>query len=338
MQLGMIGLGRMGANLVRRLIRDGHRCVVYDVNAQAGQALETEGATGASSLRELVDELERPRAIWIMVPAGIVQSTTDQLSNLLDAGDIVIDGGNSYYRDDILRASALASKDIHFVDCGMSGGIWGLERGYCLMIGGELDPVSHLDPIFKSIAPGKSSADPTPSRTRGGGTAPEGYLHCGPAGAGHFVKMVHNGIEYGMMAAIAEGLSIIRHANVGKHAPSAADAETTPLRDRDAYRYEIDVAEVAEVWRRGSVVGSWLVDLTADAFARSPDLEDFEGHVSDSGEGRWTVEAAIETGVPAAVITAALYERFESRGNGEFTGKILSAMRSEFGGHAEKKD
>jgi len=337
MQLGMIGLGRMGANLVLRLMRDGHRCVVYDVNASAVATLEKDGATGSGSLTDFVDRLDRPRALWIMVPAGIVQQTLDQLVELLDEDDIVIDGGNSYYRDDIVRAKQLREKNIHYVDCGTSGGVWGLDRGYCLMIGGEPGPVQHLDPIFKTIAPGESSAPPTPGRTRKDGTAPQGYLHCGPNGAGHFVKMVHNGIEYGMMAAIAEGLSIIKHADAGKKAPAEADAETTPLRDPEAYQYEIDVGEVAELWRRGSVVGSWLVDLTADAFARSADLDDFAGRVSDSGEGRWTVDAAIDTGVPASVITAALYERFESRGNGDFTDKILSAMRSEFGGHAERK-
>ena len=337
MQLGMIGLGRMGANLVRRLMRDGHRCVVYDVTPDAVKALESDGATGASSLEDFVAKLEVPRAVWIMVPAAIVQQTLDQLSGLMQAGDVVIDGGNSYYRDDIVRAKQLAEKKIHYIDCGTSGGVWGLERGYCLMIGGETEPVERLDPIFKTIAPGESSAEPTPSRTRKDGTAPQGYLHCGPNGAGHFVKMVHNGIEYGMMAAIAEGLSIIEHADAGKVAPSEVDAETTPLRDPWAYEYDIEVAEVAEVWRRGSVIGSWLIDLTADAFARSPQLDDFAGRVSDSGEGRWTVEAAIDTGVPASVITTALYERFESRGNGQFADKILSAMRSEFGGHSEKK-
>jgi 6-phosphogluconate dehydrogenase len=336
MQLGMIGLGRMGANLVRRLVRDGHRCVVYDVSADAVKGLEGDGVVGSSSLADFVAKLELPRALWIMVPAAIVQSTLDQLTGLLQPGDIVIDGGNSYYRDDIVRAKELAKTGLHYVDCGTSGGVFGLERGYCLMIGGEDGPVQHLDPIFKTIAPGESSAEPTPSRTRTDGTAPQGYLHCGPNGAGHFVKMVHNGVEYGMMAAIAEGLSIIHHADAGKHTVEA-DAETTPLRDPWAYQYEIDVGEVAELWRRGSVVGSWLVDLTADAFARSPDLDDFAGRVSDSGEGRWTVDAAIDTGVPASVITAALYERFESRGNGDFSDKILSAMRSEFGGHAEKK-
>ncbi len=336
MQLGMIGLGRMGANLVRRLMRDGHRCVVYDVSSEAVKALEGEGATGSSSLEDFVKKLERPRGIWIMVPAAIVQGTLDDLVGLLDEGDIVIDGGNSYYRDDITRAKELTKSGIHYIDCGTSGGVWGLERGYCLMIGGESEPVGHLDPIFKTIAPGESSAEPTPSRTRSDGTAPHGYLHCGPNGAGHFVKMVHNGIEYGMMAAIAEGLSIIKHANAGKR-KQEADAETTPLRDPWAYQYDIDVAEVAEVWRRGSVVGSWLVDLTADALALSPSLDGFAGRVSDSGEGRWTVLAAVDEGVPATVITTSLYERLESRQAGEFTDKLLSAMRSEFGGHAEKK-
>ena len=336
MQLGMIGLGRMGANLVRRLVRDGHECVVYDVSAEAVKALEGEGAVGAGSLEEFVSKLTVPRAMWIMVPAAIVQDTLDKLSPLLDAGDMVIDGGNSFYRDDITRAKALAEREIHYIDCGTSGGIWGLNRGYCLMIGGEPGPVEHLDPIWMTIAPGESTAEPTPGRSRQDGTAPQGYLHCGPNGAGHFVKMIHNGIEYGMMAAIAEGLSILEHADAGKHQPAQADAETTPLRDPEAYQYDIEVAEVAEVWRRGSVVGSWLMDLTADALAKSPNLEDYAGRVSDSGEGRWTVEAAIDVGVPAAVITAALYERFESRGNGEFTNKVLSAMRSEFGGHNEQ--
>jgi 6-phosphogluconate dehydrogenase len=335
MQLGMIGLGRMGANLVRRLMRDGHSCVAYDRSADAVKTLAGEGAEGASSLADFVSKLTRPRALWIMVPAGVVQSTLDELMPLLDAGDIVIDGGNSYYRDDISRAKALIARGIHFIDCGTSGGVWGLDRGYCLMIGGENEQVEHLDPIFKTIAPGEGSVEATPSRTAGG-TAPQGYLHCGPAGAGHFVKMVHNGIEYGMMAAIAEGLSIIEHADAGDHTEEV-DAETTPLRDPDAYKYTINIGDVAEVWRRGSVVSSWLVDLTAEAFARSPNLDDFAGRVSDSGEGRWTSIAAIETGVPAPVITTALIERFESRGNGEFADKILSAMRSEFGGHAEKK-
>jgi 6-phosphogluconate dehydrogenase len=337
MQLGMIGLGRMGANLVRRLLRDGHRCVVYDVNPEAIKQLEGEGAEGATTLKEFVGKLEKPRAMWIMVPAGIVQQTLDELEGLLEAGDMVIDGGNSYYRDDIARAKHLAEQGIHFIDCGTSGGVWGLDRGYCLMIGGETGPVEHLDPIFMTIAPGEGSAPPTPSRTTDG-TAPNGYLHCGANGAGHFVKMVHNGIEYGMMAAIAEGLSVIRHADAGAREPQQADAETTPLRDPEAYQYTINVADVAEVWRRGSVIGSWLMDLTADALAKSPDLSDFAGRVSDSGEGRWTVEAAVDLGVPAAVITASLYERFESRGLGDFSNKVLSAMRAEFGGHVEKPE
>ncbi|MFJ5549125.1 phosphogluconate dehydrogenase (NAD(+)-dependent, decarboxylating) [Streptomyces sp. NPDC093225] len=336
MQLGMVGLGRMGANLVRRLMRDGHRLVVNDVSPDAVRALEQEGATPARSLEELVDRLERPRAVWLMVPAGVVQETLDKLVPLLDPDDTVIDGGNSYYRDDIARARDLAPQGVHYVDCGTSGGVWGLDRGYCLMIGGEPEPVRRLDPVFRTIAPGTGDAEPTPGRTRTDGTAPHGYLHCGPSGAGHFVKMVHNGVEYGMMAAIAEGLSIIEHADAGLH-PRTADAETAPLSDPEAYRYEIDVAEVAEVWRRGSVVGSWLVDLTADALARSPRLDDFTGRVSDSGEGRWTVLAAIEESVPAPVISASLFQRYESRGLGGFTAKVLSAMRSEFGGHAEKQ-
>ncbi|MFZ4515323.1 MAG: phosphogluconate dehydrogenase (NAD(+)-dependent, decarboxylating) [Acidimicrobiia bacterium] len=335
MQLGMIGLGRMGANLVRRLMRNGHNCVAYDVSTDAVAAIAAEGATGAHSLEEFVTALAQPRAIWLMVPAGIVQSTLDALVPLLAPGDIVIDGGNSYYRDDIVRAKALREHGIHYIDCGTSGGVWGLERGYCLMIGGESEPVAHLDPIWRTIAPGSGSATPTPRRTRTDGTAPDGYLHCGPNGAGHFVKMVHNGIEYGMMAAIAEGLSIIKHANVGMH-PETVDAETTPLRDPWAYQYDIDVAEVAEVWRRGSVVGSWLIDLTADALAASPELAQYSGRVSDSGEGRWTVLAAVDEGVPAPVITAALIERFESRGLGQFTDQVLSAMRDAFGGHAEQ--
>jgi 6-phosphogluconate dehydrogenase len=335
MQLGMIGLGRMGANLVRRLMRDGHRCVVYDRNPDAVKALEAEGAVGAESLADFAGKLELPRSIWIMVPAGVVEDTLTDLRPLLTADDIVIDGGNSYYRDDITRAASLTADGIHFVDCGTSGGVWGLDRGYCLMIGGETEPVERLGPIFKTIAPGSGSAEPTPGRTSTG-TAEQGYLHCGPSGAGHFVKMVHNGVEYGMMAAIAEGLSIIKHADAGLH-QDEIDAETTPLRDPWAYKYQIDVGEVAEVWRRGSVISSWLMDLTAAAFAKSPDLDMFSGRVSDSGEGRWTVLAAVDEGVPASVIAASLYERFESRDAGEFTGKVLSALRSEFGGHAEKK-
>ncbi|MEU9008974.1 phosphogluconate dehydrogenase (NAD(+)-dependent, decarboxylating) [Streptomyces sp. NPDC048479] len=335
MQLGMIGLGRMGANLVRRLMRDGHRCVVYDLDREAVQELEKEGATAANSLHDFVDKLEKPRNVWQMLPAGVVQPTLDQLAALLDPDDTVVDGGNSYYRDDIARAQQLAPRGIHYVDCGTSGGVWGLERGYCLMIGGEDDAVARLNPIFRTIAPGAGSVEPTAGRTRADGTAPEGYLHCGPSGAGHFVKMVHNGVEYGMMAAVAEGLSIIKHADAGMRR-RAVDAETAPLREPEAYQYEIDVAEVAEVWRRGSVVSSWLVDLVADALARSPELDTFTGRVSDSGEGRWTVLAAVDESVPAPVIISALTQRYESRGLGEFTDKLLSAMRGEFGGHAEK--
>jgi 6-phosphogluconate dehydrogenase len=336
MQLGMIGLGRMGANLVRRLMRDGHQCVAYDVNADAVKSLEADGAVGTHSLADFVTGLEKPRNIWIMVPAGIVEATLEQLVPLLDADDTIIDGGNSYYRDDITRSKALTPRGLHYLDVGTSGGVWGLERGYCLMIGGDSAAVMRLDPIFKSIAPGEGSVELTPGRERGT-TASQGYLHCGPSGAGHFVKMVHNGIEYGMMAAIAEGLSIIKGAGIGLQENATHDAETTPLRDREAYQYDINVTDVAEVWRRGSVVSSWLVDLAAAALAKSPTLDEFGGRVSDSGEGRWTVEAAIDEGVPAPVITASLFQRFESRDLGVFTGKILSALRAEFGGHAEKK-
>ena len=335
MQLGMIGLGRMGANLRRRLMRDGHRVVAYDRNPDVVKSLAGEGAAGAESLADFVAKLDKPRAMWIMVPAGVVESTLEQLRPLLEADDIVIDGGNSYYRDDLTRAADLKRDGIHYIDVGTSGGVWGLDRGYCLMIGGEDEPVRRLNPIFLTIAPGRGMAEPTPDLAQGG-TAEQGYLHCGPNGAGHFVKMVHNGVEYGMMAAIAEGLSIIKSADVGLHMDEI-DAETTPLRNPEAYQYTIDPGEVAEVWRRGSVVSSWLMDLTAAAFAKSPDLSDFSGRVSDSGEGRWTVLAAVDEGVPASVIAASLYERFESRDLGAFTGKILSAMRSEFGGHAEKK-
>ncbi len=335
MQLGMAGLGRMGANLSRRLMRDGHRVVAYDHTESHVKQLAGEGATAAATLEEFVAKLEKPRTAWVMLPASVTGQVVNQLADMMEPGDTIIDGGNTYYRDDIDRAKQLIPRDLHYIDVGTSGGVFGLERGFCLMIGGEDGPVQRLDPIFKSIAPGQGMAEATPGRTRAG-TAPEGYLHCGPAGAGHFVKMVHNGIEYGMMAAIAEGLSIIKHANVGKTDAAAGDAETTPLRDPQYYQYDIDVAEVAEVWRRGSVISSWLVNLTADALARSPQLDDFAGHVSDSGEGRWTVTAAVEEGVPAAVITASLFERFESRGLGEFSHKLLSALRSEFGGHAEK--
>jgi len=335
MQLGMIGLGRMGANLVRRLMRDGHDCVGYDVSAEVVASLAAEGATGASSVEDFVSKLSKPRAVWIMVPAAFVDGEIAELEKHLEPGDIIIDGGNSYYRDDIDRAARLKPKGIHYVDCGTSGGVFGLERGFCLMIGGEHDVVAHLDPIFKTIAPGIGTADRTPARSGEPTTAEHGYLHCGPNGAGHFVKMVHNGIEYGIMAAYAEGLNVLRNANVGTQ-EQTHDAETTPLRDPQYYQYELDLPEVAEVWRRGSVVASWLLDLTADALARSSDLADFEGRVSDSGEGRWTVHAAIDEGVPVDVLSAALFARFTSRGNADFADKILSAMRKEFGGHDEK--
>jgi 6-phosphogluconate dehydrogenase len=335
MQIGMIGLGRMGANLVRRLMRDGHPCVVYNRSPNAVRELEAEGAEGASSLEEFVAKLAKPRAAWIMVPAAAVQSTLDQLSPLLDPGDIVIDGGNSYYRDDIVRAQQLSANGIGYVDVGTSGGVFGLDRGFCLMIGGEKETVEHLDPLFRTIAPGQQAAPATPSRTKTGGTAQDGYLHCGPNGAGHFVKMVHNGIEYGIMAAYGEGLNILAHANAGLKGQEV-DAETTPVRDPWAYQYEFDLAEVAEVWRRGSVVASWLLDLTADALARSPQLDEFAGRVSDSGEGRWTVLAAVDTGAPAPVIAGALFNRFASRGEADFADKLLSAMRAEFGGHQER--
>jgi 6-phosphogluconate dehydrogenase len=335
MQIAMVGLGRMGANLARRLLADGHRVVAYDPDAAAVERLVAEGATGAASPAEMVAALEQPRTIWLMVPAGIVDPVLDELVPQLAEGDVVVDGGNSYYRDDLVRAARLAHAGIDYVDCGTSGGVWGLERGYCLMIGGDEAAVARLDPIWRTLAPGQAAAEPTPGRTRTGSTAQDGYLHCGPSGAGHFVKMVHNGIEYGMMAAIAEGLSIIAHADAGIER-TAADAETAPLRDPEAYRYQIDIAEVAEVWRRGSVVGSWLVDLTAAALARSPELEEFAGRVSDSGEGRWTLTASIDEGVPAPVIAAALSERLASQGQGTLAAKLLSAMRAEFGGHAEK--
>ena len=337
MQLGMIGLGRMGANLVRRLMRDGHECVAYDVSADAVQSLAGEGAVGATTLADFVAKLSQPRAVWIMVPAAVVDGTLEQLVPLLDADDIVIDGGNSYYRDDIVRARRLAEHQLHYVDVGTSGGVFGLERGFCLMIGGEDDVVAHLDPIFATIAPGVDSAPRTPGRSGTPTPAENGYLHCGPNGAGHFVKMVHNGIEYGLMAAYAEGLNILRHADVGNQT-RAVDAETTPLREPDFYKYTLDIPAVAEVWRRGSVVASWLLDLTADALSRSADLADFEGRVSDSGEGRWTVLAAVDEGVPATVLSTALFDRFTSRGQADFADKLLSAMRKEFGGHAEQQD
>ena len=335
MQLGMIGLGRMGANLVRRLMRDGHECVGYDVDAKVVASLAGEGATGASSIKDFVDKLTKPRAVWIMVPAAFVDGEIAELERHLDPGDIIIDGGNSYYRDDVDRAARLKTKGIHYVDVGTSGGVFGLERGFCLMIGGEVDVVAHLDPIFATIAPGIDAAERTPARTGKAGTAEHGYLHCGPNGAGHFVKMVHNGIEYGIMAAYAEGLNVLRNANVGTQ-EQTHDAETAPLRDPQYYQYELALPDVAEVWRRGSVVASWLLDLTADALARSPDLADFEGRVSDSGEGRWTVHAAVDEGVPVDVLSAALFARFASRGNADFADKVLSAMRKEFGGHDEK--
>ena len=335
MQLGMIGLGRMGANLVRRLMRDGHECVAWDVNTTAVADLAKEGATGADSLADFVGKLSKPRAVWIMVPAAFVDETLEQLEGVLEPGDIVIDGGNSYYRDDIDRAARLQPKGIHYVDCGTSGGVFGLDRGFCLMIGGEDDVVQHLDPIFRTIAPGIDTAPRTPGRTGDASTAENGYLHCGPNGAGHFVKMVHNGIEYGMMAAYAEGLNILHHANVGKQQHDL-DAETTPLREPQYYQYDLDLPEVAEVWRRGSVIASWLLDLTAHSLSVNGDLSEFEGRVSDSGEGRWTVHAAIDEGVPADVLSAALYARFTSRGEADYADRVLSAMRKEFGGHDEK--
>ena len=335
MQLGMIGLGRMGANIVRRLIRGGHSCVVYDVNAASIDALAGEGATPAHSMEEFAAKLEKPRAAWVMVPAGVTEQTIGQLTQHLEPGDIVIDGGNSYYRDDVDRAEALRGRGFHLVDCGTSGGVWGLERGYCLMIGGDDEVVKHLDPIWKTIAPGVGAAPRTAGRSGEPTTAEQGYLHCGPNGAGHFVKMVHNGIEYGLMAAYAEGLNIIKHANIGKHLDEI-DAETTPLRDPQYYQYDMDMASVAEVWRRGSVVASWLLDLTASALAQDPSLEKFAGRVSDSGEGRWTALAAIDEAVPSPVISAALFERFSSRGEALFADKLLSAMRKEFGGHQER--
>jgi len=325
----------MGANLVRRLIRDGHQCVAYDRNPEVVKGLELEGVVGANSLAEFAAKLDRPRNIWIMVPAGVVGNTLEQLRPLLDPGDAVIDGGNSYYRDDIARSKDLKRDGIDFIDCGTSGGVWGLERGYCLMIGGDEQQVRRLDPIFKTIAPGQGNVEPTPG-LEPGGTAEQGYLHCGPSGAGHFVKMVHNGIEYGMMASLAEGLNILRNADIGKHVQQG-DAETAPLSDPEYYQYDFDIPEVAEVWRRGSVIGSWLLDLTAIALQESPDLKEFSGRVSDSGEGRWTSIAAIDEGVPTPVLTTALQARFASRQLDDFANKALSAMRKQFGGHVEPK-
>ena len=336
MQLGMIGLGRMGANMTRRLLRAKHQCVVSDHHQENVNRLAGEGAQGASSLDDMVKKLAPPRAIWMMVPAAGVDSTIQALAPKLQRGDILIDGGNSYYIDDIRRSKQLQPQGIEYVDVGTSGGVWGLERGYCQMIGGPRDVVQHLDPIFKALAPGRGDIPRTPGREKVDGTSEEGYLHCGPAGAGHFVKMVHNGIEYGLMAAYAEGINILKHANVGK-TKAKTDAETAPLRDPEHYQYDFNLPDVAEVWRRGSVIASWLLDLTASALMRQPDLTDFSGRVSDSGEGRWTILAAVEEGAPAPVLSSALYERFTSRGESDFANKLLSAMRFEFGGHLEKK-
>ena len=336
MQLGMIGLGRMGANMVRRLIRGGHECVVYDMSAKAVEELAKEKAVGSASLAEFIKKLTKPRAVWLMVPAGVVDKSIADLLPHLERGDILIDGGNSYYIDDIRRAKELAPKGIHYVEAGTSGGVWGLERGYCMMIGGEADVVKRLDPIFATLAPGRGDIPRTPGREKVGGTAELGYLHCGPSGAGHFVKMVHNGIEYGLMAAYAEGLNVLKAANVGKKT-GAVDAETTPLREPEHYQYDLNLPDITEVWRRGSVVASWLLDLSASALMQDPELANFAGRVSDSGEGRWTIKAAIDEGVPAHVLSSALYERFSSRGEADFADKLLSAMRYEFGGHIEKK-
>jgi 6-phosphogluconate dehydrogenase len=338
MQIGMIGLGRMGANMVRRLIRKGHSCVVFNRSPQAVNELVKEKAIGATSLTDVVKKLEKPRAIWLMVPAAAVDDTIADLSPHLEAGDILIDGGNSYYVDDLRRARQLAPQKIHYVDVGTSGGVWGLERGYCMMIGGETEVIQRLDPIFAALAPGIGNIPRTDGRDKIRGTAEQGYLHCGPNGAGHFVKMVHNGIEYGVMAAYAEGFSILRSANVGKQANRAADAETTPLRNPEQYQYDLNLRDIAELWRRGSVIASWLLDLTASALVQDPNLSKFAGHVSDSGEGRWTIKAAIDEAVPAPVLTTALYERFSSRGEADFANQLLSAMRYEFGGHLEKSD
>jgi 6-phosphogluconate dehydrogenase len=336
MQLGMIGLGRMGANMVRRLINKGHSCTVFDRSPQAVGELVKDKATGTTSLAALAKQLAKPRAVWLMVPAAVVDETIAELLPHLEAGDILIDGGNSYYVDDIRRAKKLTAREIHYVDVGTSGGVWGLERGYCMMIGGENEVVKHLDPIFSALAPGMGDIPRTVGREDIDGTAEQGYLHCGSNGAGHFVKMVHNGIEYGVMAAYAEGLGILRSANIGKQTGSAADAETTPLRDPEHYQFDLNLRDVAEVWRRGSVIASWLLDLTANALVQDPNLSKFAGRVSDSGEGRWTIKAAIDEAVPVPVLTCALYERFSSRGEADFADKLLSAMRYEFGGHLEK--
>jgi 6-phosphogluconate dehydrogenase len=335
MQLGMVGLGRMGANMVRRLLRGGQECVVFDLSPKAVQDLAAEKATGADSLQDLVRKLEKPRSIWLMVPAAVVDRTIAELAPYLEAGDILIDGGNSYYIDDIRRAAELRPKGIHYMDVGTSGGVWGLERGYCMMIGGDTEAARHLDPIFRVLAPGAGDIATTPGREKLGGTAESGYLHCGPNGAGHFVKMVHNGIEYGVMAAYAEGFGVLRDANIGKQ-DRPADAETTPLRDPEHYRYDLNLPDIAEVWRRGSVIASWLLDLTAAALAADPELAEFKGRVSDSGEGRWTIKAAVDEGVPVPVLSSALYERFSSRGEADYQDKLLSAMRLQFGGHVEK--
>jgi len=335
MQLGMIGLGRMGANMVRRLLKGGHECVVFDMSAKAVAELVKERAVGTASLAEFVKTLTKPRAVWLMVPAGVVDKTIAELLAHLEAGDIVIDGGNSYYIDDIRRAKELAPKRIHYVDVGTSGGVWGLERGYCMMVGGEADVVKHLDPIFATLSPGRGDIPRTPGREKARGTSEQGWLHCGPNGAGHFVKMVHNGIEYGVMAAYAEGIAVLKAANIGKRS-GVVDAETTPLRDPEHYQYELNLPDIAEVWRRGSVIASWLLDLQAAALIQDPALSKFGGRVSDSGEGRWTLKAAIDEGVPAHVLSCALYERFSSRGEADFADKLLSAMRYEFGGHLEK--
>jgi 6-phosphogluconate dehydrogenase len=336
MQIGMIGLGRMGANMVRRLQRGGHQCVVFDRSQDTVRDVGKEGATGAASLQDFVAKLNPPRAAWLMVPAAAVDDTLHGLGALMQKGDIIVDGGNSYYIDDIRRAKELQPRGVHYLDVGTSGGVWGFDRGFCLMIGGDAEAVRHLDPVFKTLAPGRGDISRTPGRETSPGTAEEGYLYCGPSGAGHFVKMVHNGIEYGLMEAYAEGLNILRHANVGKHV-GTVDAETTPLRNPEHYQYDINLADVAEVWRRGSVIASWLLDLTATALFGQHDLTNFSGRVSDSGEGRWTITAAIEEGAPAPVLSAALYQRFASRGEEDFADKLLSAMRLGFGGHVEKK-